>query len=265
MRHAMKSGMAALAVAAMCGTAMADFTAFNDCVNASDDAKVTAYQGEMVWGGIPNQDTGYLKDYATGAETGVTVKMIGSGIGLTTEPSNGLSGDAAATFGNKIKFYKNVSECDTAVAWSYTAVFTGLDPNKVYEFTTYANRGHDGFWPADPNGKKRFTKFSIDSADAFVNASTVGDDTFEVDGAGVVALNTGWNDTGSVIKWTGIVPGADGSFSVTSGSFGENDLGIHAIRAYGMAGFMLKETAVPEPASLALFGLGGLALLRRRK
>ena len=145
-------------------------------------------------------------------------------------------------------------------SWKYGVTFTGLDPEKTYEFATTANRG-GGYGPGKTDSS-RWSKFVIDTTGEYTNESSVaaiaGEGIEIVDDATTLLCGGENTDNGYIVKWS--VTGAD-SFTVTSSNVGAAGPG-NSLKGYGMQAFMLHE--VPEPASLALFGLGGLALLRRK-
>ena len=288
MRHLLTAGFIGAMALGFCSSGFAQFSAYNDCIgydiNAYDggNMKVTNFRDPNIMdmektGPAKGIAGGYLRDYATGNVTSAYVTMEitkGAILESVSHTSNGNAieftnpeSDAAKVFGldengDKINLGFSASYLG-GDPWAYKATFTGLDPAKEYEFVTTANRAGESY------AGKRWGKFLIDGVDAWLNESS--DDAANVkslaDGK-TVYLCGGYNtEAGNIVRWTGIKVGEDGSFSVTSSNVGNElaQFGVNAeqIKGYGMQGFMLRE--VPEPASLALLGLGGLALLRRRK
>ena len=81
----------------------------------------------------------------------------------------------------------------------------------------------------------RLTRFTLSGVDAATNASTSG---VTVTAPYAVAFSTGNNTTnGYVARWTGIRPGADGSFAVRAQAHDVN-------QAYAFSVFMLQEEGV---------------------
>ncbi|QQE12707.1 PEP-CTERM sorting domain-containing protein [Planctomycetota bacterium] len=268
MKHYLRRGLLMSLAAGLCGVATADFTAYNDlaCNTAAIEnlpAHVTGYQSL----GFGWDESGELVDFTTGAATGVSVAVADSGnVILSTGGGDAAAGtDAANYFTGKLNF-SHSPQNDTNEMWTHTVTFSGLKAGMQYEFVTYMNRGYAGMVPGGSHGP-RWAKVKIEGADALINDMVDGDDLV-VDSDGQVRVNAGYNTTGTVVKWSGITAD-DGTFSVTASSVGDDTFIRDGVisddaDAYGMFGFMLKETAIPEPTSLALLGLGGLALLRRK-
>lgn len=109
-----------------------------------------------------------------------------------------------------------------------------LDPTKQYDFTFFASRQ---------------TVNDTRSAD------------YDVAGlnSGSISLNASNNNT-EVAKVLGISPDGNNDIfvTVTPGADNDNGTGFYYIG-------LMQVDVVPEPASLGLFGLAGLALLRRRR
>ena len=108
-----------------------------------------------------------------------------------------------------------------------------------------------------------------------------------------VALNFQWNNgdggaptglgTPGDQQWGGDISGANGSFTVSADILSGLTNGVHTIAAYssittngvdadvtifnnvGGANYNATLTVVPEPSTTALLGLGGLALIMRRR
>jgi large repetitive protein len=242
----------------VCGMASADFVAYNDCVHGGSPANTTIYSAYMQDGGSFETPSGLLKNSATGQSASITATLTGSNItgSISAAPATGT--DAYNTFNGNVNLGDwSTSYNSSSTGWYYQVTFTGLDSSKTYEFVTTANRNSSSY--AGSGTASRWTKFSISGADAYTNASSTGVTQISPD---VVEFNTGYNTVnGYVARWVGITA-ADGSFTVRSENVGAGGPG-EANKSYGMEGFMLVET--PEPATMALLGLGGLFLSRRKK
>ena len=152
---------------------------------------------------------GILKDFATG--TALPVTLTGTTVGgFDPHPNGGpvtnVASDAYEAF-NGIVDLSGMDELD-ANSWSSAMTFDNLDPAKTYAITLSGNR-------AEPTYEgNRWARVSISGALAYTNASSTG--TVE-NAPDSVSVSLGDNsDEGSVVKWTGIEPGPDGSFTVTS-------------------------------------------------
>ncbi len=127
--------------------------------------------------------------------------------------------------------------------WSVTATFTGMDPAKTYTFATTANR-NDAAYTA------RISKYTISGIDAATNASTAGvTKTTTTITEDTSSFLTGYNTVnGYVARWTGIQPGADGSFAVTA-TFATTEY-----RAYAFSVFLLSEEITTTDPTISITG-----------
>jgi hypothetical protein len=183
----------------------------------------------------PGPSSGELKNFNTGAGTSVIATLTQSG-GVVWQaevgsPWNGgydtaLGTDARNTFGGIADMTGVIYYGSTG--WWVDATFTGLDPAKTYTFATSSSRANSTY-------TTRVTRYTISGVDAATNASTSG---VTVISNLSVAFNTGDNHAaGYVARWTGIQPGADGSFTVRA------EAHTTEYRAYAFDVFMLQEEA----------------------
>lgn len=137
-----------------------------------------------------------------------------------------LTGDAANLFG----------ETTANSFWgapsgnSLNFKFSGLDPSLKYELVFYG--GHAG--------GSDVTRFTLSGV-----TTTIGD------------LRTGGN-LGNVLTLTDILPSLAGEITVgVTAAPGSDSFFLNAVQ--------IDEVAVPEPASMGLLAIGGMAMLRRRR
>lgn len=258
-------GLATLATLGV--TAQAGFVAYNDCQasGASNPANTTTFG----YGGVGT--SGVLKDFATGASTGVSVAVnISSGVntggsGPTAEFAAGTDADKA--FGGKIANTGSVIYYGPT-GWTVDLVFTGLTPGQRYSFATTLDRGDSS--PAPTGGyTDRWTRISILDADGYTNASSTGAVKISDSTTSIQCYNT---TNGYIAQWTNIDAGPDGDFTIqfthetTNGALSSPYPGgatQNTNRGYGPTGFSLA--AVPEPTTLGLLGVGAYILIRRRR
>ena len=254
-----------------------DFLAYNDCVFDAGlvDANIDPCGNHVHYGdpchvtdfGIgyistDHQDpcasyvsSGELKDYTTGAGTGVICTMSQSGSGSTGviwQPWVGDNGttrwtggydtavgtDAYNTF-HGIADMTGVIYYANSAGWWVDVNFTGLNPNKTYTFATSASRAESTtVGGPEPNYEDRWSIYTISGIDAATNDSTPGTDVNQGNPLSV-RFNTGNNhNEGYVARWKGINPGADGSFKVRAQAAPDANAGY---KAYAFSVFMLRE------------------------
>ena len=205
------------------------FTAYNDVVWSSPQPMPLANVTTICIGsGNPGPTSGVLKDFYTGVSTGVTASFTDSG-GVVYQPD--LTGGGIET-NSGTDAYNTFTAVGVKVAgvvyygsagWYVDLTFTGLDPTKLYEFTTTANR-------SGPTYTDRITKYTISGADSYSNTSSFG-------GAGALTTFCTGDNTlnGYVARWTSVNPGTDGSFKVRA------EAGTTQNSAYAFSAFMLKQ------------------------
>lgn len=216
-------------------TAPAAWTAYNDVVYSAADGH-PALQPNVttinIGSGSPGPSSGMLKDFATGADTGVTATFTQSG-GVVWQPSASGGGwdcnvgtDAYNTFNPSTASLIGVVYYGSS-GWYVDLTFTGLNPTKTYEFATSANRNESTYLD-------RMTKYTIMGADSFTNSSTPG--ATITDGGASTVICTGYNTVnGYVARWTNIRPGADGSFTVRA------QAATSQYKAYAFSAFKLVQ------------------------
>ena len=182
--------------------------------------------------------SGALKDYATGSPVAVQLQIVNNGAiaGGTGGPMPSEGTDAYNTFNGKVSFANVVYYGPEG--WYVDAIFTGLDPNKEYEFATSVNRGRSDY-------TARWSKFTLSGHDSAVPTSTAG---VQVNSPDSVSFCSGHNTAnGHVARWTNIRPGADGSFKVRVEADGQ--YGHAAREGYAFDGILLRELeSAPAPA-----------------
>jgi hypothetical protein len=223
--------MAALGATLLAATqSMAGWTAYNDCSWKSGqlNADITTYgQGE----------SGTMVDHTTGNPVAAVLEIVDGG---ATENGGGGpmpdSGTEAFSNFNGIVSFDNVLYYG-AEGWYVDAVFTGLDPDKEYEFVTSCNRGSSDY-------TTRWSKFTISGIDSATQSSTPG---VQVNSDTSVSFCSGDNSAnGYVACWAAIKCGEDGSFTVRAEADGQN--GNDVRKGYAFDGLLLREVDSEEPA-----------------
>ena len=220
-----------------------------DPTQSTDTNLVTTYFGTS---GTPS---GPLKDYATGLNSLVTVTTSGGGTNRVNHGIMPNSGTDAYGYFNGI--------IDGVGEWDYGAPdsliqFTGLNPAYSYNVVLYGNRNNPTY---ETVAGARVSLYVIESADSWVNQHSTGADIVNYSQVGdAVRITNGYNTVkGWVARYESIDPGADGTFTIRVADGGS----VGPPRQY-VSGMVFEEI-VPEPTTLALFGLGGLLLMLRRK
>ncbi len=207
---------------------------------------------------------GYLKDYATGADTPVLLtitanKMIETQKTDMTNPTEfPVGSDAYNEFYGKINpgwMMRPLNATPAPADANVVLTLSGLNPNMQYIATVTGGRWKDG-----QDG--RWGKFTLGGADAFANQSTAG--VTISDGGASSEFDTGQNHKagwGYVARWGSINPGADGVITITGANSSFNS--GSPLNVWFLTHLKLEE--VPEPTTLMLLGVGGLWMLRRRR
>ena len=199
-----------------------------------------------------NGDGGPLRNFATGEELPVRVVVTSTG---TTEPEHQRANayaEPASPAANLLDGIVDFGNTGTIAVRKSTGstvclTFTNLDPTKRYTFSGTSARG--GAY-AD-----RWICVTLLGADSAEEAHEIGDEdppnlitpTTFPDAAlrlGQVALNSGSNTVGSLVSWSNIAPGADGSISILTEQYtGRHPLGTsnNGPCGYALTAFALQE------------------------
>ena len=222
--------------------AQADFTAFNDHVpGGGTHPNATSYR-------VDQTASGPLKEITAGENLDVTLTISGSGYRMEStsgEPAPGT--DAFEVFDGFVDF-GSASGSSIALTGDgrYEHTLSGLAAGEVYEFTGTVVRGNSSY-------TDRWTLVTLEGAEAFTpdHTAAIGVVT---DGlaANQVAFWAGANheaDQGWVVRWKGIDPGEDGTFTVVSTRYNGPTPGVgsgtaRASKSYGLHGVRLAGTVV---------------------
>lgn len=206
---------------------LATFTAYNDFAwgSAQPSTNITTYTN----GGYPV--SGYLRDYVTGAYVPEKVTISSSSGVLTANYDGGTvptAGDVLTYFqtnGQWIASIQYTRYVSGQSGWYFDLVFSGLDPNALYEFVGTCNYGGSGFTSYKTLYTISGTSNPVSStyvAGSTVNGSSSGT-TIATDGTST-SFCTGYNMSGYVARWYNIKPAADGTFKIraTTGNSSTN-------------------------------------------
>jgi hypothetical protein len=217
-----------MAVSGTATTVPSGWTAYNDAASPYLTGNATQFS-------ISGTTAGLLKDYASGTNTAVTATFTTSGSSSLQSTTNGgaaASGtDAYTTFNGKVDpagVIACVSSSSGCTASDYIDVtFTGLNPALTYTFaTTTVRNGGTSY-------NTRNARYTISDITSATNASTSGVTVLSNES---VWFNAGNNQAeGYVARWTNIVPGSDGDFTVRAQPQGSEN------QFYGQSLFLLKE------------------------
>lgn len=212
---------------------LGSFTAYNDCCYSASSGhpvlrpNVTTYS---IGSGAPGPASGLLKDITTGADTGITATLTQSG-GVIWQPDPVTGGgdcsagtDAAITFNPTVSLMGVIYYGSSG--WWVDLELSGLDPGKLYQFETTANRKGGSSY------LDRLTKYTLSGADTYSNTSTPGS---AISGASTTFCTGENTSTGYVARWTSINPGSDGKIKIRS------EAGSSQYKAYSFDAFRLTQ------------------------
>ncbi len=214
--------------------------AYNDCAYRSTDQykapNVTTYDSDF------GTNSGPLFNQADNAATGVTATLTQTG-GVFVDLINGgfdpVAGTEAYNAFHGIADMRGVIHYGSDLGWWLDITFTGLDPNKVYNFVTSSVRGVTSY-------TTRITKYTISGVDAATNESSEGVDVINNYS---VKFCTGDNYTnGYIAKWIDIQPGSDSSFTVRA------EQGSTDYHAYTFDVFSLEERVPIDSPLISISG-----------
>ncbi len=245
---------------AVSGTATApltSWTAYNDCIYRSSDQYIAANVTQFgVGSGFTGATSGLLLDQATGRSTGVTAALTQSG-GVNWQPDPATGGNDTAAGTDAYTTFHNIADMTGVIyygstGWYVDLTFTGLDPAKTYTFATSSNRAGGTTYA------NRISRYTISGVDAATNASTSGvtvkTTTFTNDTS---AFSSGENTaTGYVARWTGIQPGADGSFAVRA----QADTTVNQAYAFDVFLLQMESVTVQHTLTVSDDGNGSVTL-----
>jgi hypothetical protein len=244
------SGLAFLSLLLAAGTAPAQFVAFNDhAPGAGTAAFATTWN---ILGNAPGS-SGPLLDINSGATLPITLTITRSGtVVASSAAANPDPGTPLYNTFNGFVDFQGAGDADAAVqvtgSSTVTYTFSGLKTNRYYSFKGSAVRGGvGGTYP------QRWSLFQLSGAVSFSSAHTSGGYTNGL-AANQVAINTGVNTNGDMADWENIVPGAGGSFAVTTTQYtGPIPIGgtANGPYCYALSGFRLQEFNSPTIVSAA--------------
>ncbi|MCW5783576.1 MAG: hypothetical protein KIT39_09735 [Nitrospirales bacterium] len=194
----------------------AGFTAYNDLAWGTGqlETNITKFTSPNGGSGLPA--TGFLKDFATGLDTGVTLTVTGGSFDGTAQAAQGAdptTGDAFTIFGGKVSGLGALSYINN-VNNSLVLTFSGLTPSKRYDLSFFAHRNLYGW--------DRASLVTISGQEAFTNISSVANDNPSETGGVIFSGPTDTstrlpadNDNGYVARWSDVSSGSDGIVVLT--------------------------------------------------
>jgi hypothetical protein len=198
--------------------AAAGFTAYNDLAWGTGqlDTNITKITSPNGGSGLP--DTGLLKDFTSGLDTGVTLTVTGGlflGAAQAAQGTNPTTGDAFAIFDGKVSGQGVFSYNDPGVNDPLVLTFSGLNPNRTYDLAYFAHRNANGWDRASlvtlsGTGGSRINMSSVASD----NPSEPGGVIFSGPGDNSTRLPAD-NDNGYVARWSAVNSGSDGIVVLT--------------------------------------------------
>jgi hypothetical protein len=230
------------------------WTAYNDQYTGAGTASyTTAWNVFDTMGGAPG-NTGPLLNIATGAElpATLTVESAGNLNGGTTSGKPNENTPAYNIFNGFIDWSSGPSATAPQIyaGAEIDYIFSGLDPNRRYEFIGTGVRGGNGGSYAI-----RWTLIELVGAVSYTPAHTTGSAAYDLNLPDTqVAINTGQNAaTGDYASWENIQPNADGMFAIRCTQYAGPIPGGTAggNYGYGLMAIRLREFNIaPSPAAI---------------
>jgi hypothetical protein len=215
------------------GSDIVEWSAYNDCIGTSSNPNTTDFSNYRDYYGVTS---GPLKNDATGSTTGMPMVTFTIPPDPSIQPRikhdygsiPDVGTDAYDVFNGNVDFSGTVIEHSDSVGWFVEIKFSNLDPQKRYTFVGSAFRNKEY--------TDRITQCTILGADAYTNNSS--DGVYFKSGDVTKFLPCDNSDTGHVVRWDAIDPGADGAFTVYTEAAPESEDGR---LGNPLNGFMLRQ------------------------
>jgi len=179
---------------------------------------------------------GALMDHATRSRVRARLDISDGGAGPNAHGADAAPGTDAHDV------FNGIVDCFGLLSYGsdLQLTFSELEPGLEYNVVLFGNRDMSSY-------TDRFTRFTIGSADSFVNASSAGASYSGTDDPSV-RIRNGWNrNEGYVARFRAIAAGPDNAFEVTVSDGGSAEPPRFYLNALMLEATVPADTSVPVP------------------